>query len=803
MAKSILEFVEVTKIFIRIKWRQKMSTLGNKLKTVGQSHLRIDGMEKVMGAAKFTHDYTAPGLLYARIATSPYAHAVIKSIDYAKALELPSTKAVITGEHFPFLTGSLLKDRPILAVNKVRYHGEPIAIVVATSECEAEQALEAIQIEYEPLPVINTVYDALKDDAVLVHENLGSYEVVKPAKPEPNTNVAHRSKIRKGNMEKGWDESDVVIEGTFSYPKSDHAALEIRAVRAKTSPDGGVTIYSSTQAPFVVQKLISRYFNVDAGKVVVHTPYVGGSFGGRATVWHEFLAYIAAKAVDGKEVKLVLTREEDMISAPCHIGLEAKVKLGCTKDGLIKAAEFTYLFDGGAYTDQGLAMSKAAAADCSGPYNIENIWCDSLCVYTNRPWSTSFRGFGHSELTFAVERAMDLLAKKLNMDPFELRLKNAIKTGHLTPSQTVLTEHNIGDLSKCIIRLKELIHWEEGQVTPISPTKVRAKGIGCLWKTPTSPPNATSGAIVTFNHDGSMTLNIGAVELGQGTKTVLAQILAERMKMDVNKVHVTMEVNTMVSPEHWKTVASTATFMVGNAVLEAADDAIQQIKEIAAAVLRTTPKQLEVGNGKVFLKYKPSIYIDIYDITMGFKYREGNAIGGQVIGRGTYIMHHLLPLDPNTGKGVPSPTWTVGAQAVEAEFDTVEFTYKIVKAVAVMDAGRIINPKMASGVTMGGMSMGLATASREGFAFDENGIVQNPNFRSYKLMRFNDAPEYIVEFVETPQIDGPFGARALGEHGLLGIPGALANCLSAAAGVELNQLPLTPERIWRAKHDFI
>lgn len=769
------------------------------LTTVGKSHQRTDTLDKTTGAAQYTADYTAPGLMYARLITSPHAHANIKSIDISAAQQLPGTKAILTGEDFPFLTGSLLKDRPVLAVNKVRYHGEPVAVVVASSDHEAKLAAQAISVEYEPLSVVNSVQEATKVMASLVHENLGSYEVIKPAAPEPKTNIAHRQKIRKGNMKQGWKESDIVIEENFSYPKSDHAAMETRCVRARISPDGQVTIYSASQAPFVIKKLISRYFNVDAGKVIVHTPFVGGSFGGKASVGLEFIAYMAAKAVDGNEVKLTISREQDMLSAPGHIGLEAKVKLGCTKDGIFKAAELTYSFDGGAYADQGLAIARAAAVDCTGPYRIEHVSCDSLCVYTNHPYATSFRGFGHSELMFAIERSIDILAKKLNIDSLELRLRNAIVEGDTTPSQVVLTNSNVGSLSKCLARLKTLINWEEGSRIELDNGKVRAKGIGCLWKAPTSAPNATSGAIATFNHDGSLTLSIGAVEVGQGTKTILGQILAERLKVDISQVHVTTEINTQTNPEHWKTVASTATFMVGNAVLEAAEDIIAQLRQVGSIALRCSPEQLEVGYGKVYLKHNPNIYIETKDIATGFMFPNGNAIGGHIFGHGNFITQHLTHLDPETGKGTPGPSWTVGVQAIEVELDLREYTYKVIKAVTVMDPGKVINPKLAESVTIGGMCMGIGIASQEAFVFDQHGIVQNPNFRGYKLMRIADAPEYSVDFIESPQIDGPYGARGLGEHGVIGIPGALANAISVGAEADFNQLPITSETIWRMK----
>jgi CO/xanthine dehydrogenase Mo-binding subunit len=303
--------------------------------------------------------------------------------------------------------------------------------------------------------------------------------------------------------------------------------------------------------------------------------------------------------------------------------------------------------------------------------------------------------------------------------------------------------------------------------------KVRAKGAACFWKTSSTPPDAMSGAVITFTPDGYANLNIGAVELGQGSKTVLAQILAEKLRIDVNRVNVTLEVNTHDNPEHWKNVASSTTYMVGNAIIAAAEDAIKQIKDISAVVLRCSPEDLEFKDGKVFLKKNPQKYIDVTEVIHGYMYPNGNAIGGQVIGRGSFIMKHLGGMDEDTGKGDPGPLWTVGAQAVEVEFDTKEYTYKILKAASVIDAGKVINPMTAKGVTAGGMSMGLSLASREAFLYDENGVIVNANLRDYTLISSGEEPEFLVEFIETPEIDGPFGARGIGEHGLIGIPAAL------------------------------
>jgi len=766
---------------------------------IGKNVLRKESLDKVTGAAKYTDDYEAAGLLHARMVTSPYAHAKIKSIKYEDSLKASGVRAVLTGEYFPHLIGSTIVDRPPIAIDKVRYNGEPVAVVVADSEVEAERAAQMIKVEYEPLPVVNSPSEAIKKDSPLIHEKLGDYDIIDEVFPEPNTNIANRTKIRKGDIKKGWDESEVTMEASFSFPPSDHAAMETRSVTTRILPDGRVIIYSCSQAPFAIKGLISHFFNIDPGKVIVHVPLVGGAYGGKTAVQLEFIAYLCSKAVGGRQVKFTNTREEDFITSPVHIGLDAKIKLGSTKTGRLTAMEITYLFDGGSYSDRAVIISRAAGVDCTGPYNIENVWCDSLCMYTNHPYAAAFRGFGHPELTFIIERAMDILADKLGMDPLELRLRNAILPGDTSATQTLLNKSNLGNLPKCIQKLIELIHWGEGHEAETVNGKVRAKGVSCFWKNSNTALNAGGGAVLTFNSDGSINLICAAVEIGQGIKTALAQILAEKMKMDVNQVHVTMEVNTTTNPDHWKTAASRTTLLVGRAVLRAADDVINQLCDIAAIVLGSSPGQMDVGGGKVFLKDNPEIGIEINKIAFGYILPNGNSIGAQVIGRGSYALNNITNLNPETGKGNPGPEWTVGAAAVEVELDKKEYTYKIIKAACVVDAGKVINTGAARGQISGGMNLGLSFASREAFLFTDRGIIQNKQLRTYNIMRLGENPEYLVDFVETPNFDGPYGARGIGEYGVIGMPAALANSLSCAVEAPLNQLPLITEFIWKVK----
>ncbi|MFB5195731.1 xanthine dehydrogenase family protein molybdopterin-binding subunit [Neobacillus sp. KR4-4] len=768
------------------------------LEVIGKSVIRKEALDKVSGRAKYTHDYHFHPMLSGKMVISPYGHAKIVEIDTSEAWKINGVRAILAGKEYP-LTGEAIRDRPPIAYDKVRYHGETVALVVADSPTQAKMAADLIKVQYELLPVVNSPSQAFEKGAPLVHEDLSKYKKEDDSHPVPDTNIASHIKIRKGNMEKGWAETNTVVEASYSFSPSDHAAMETRCATAEILPDGNIMITTSSQAPFMVKRLIADYFGEDMGKIIVHTPLVGGAYGGKAAVQLEVLAYLASKAVGGKPVEIFNSREEDILTSPCHIGLDARIKLGADSSGKIRAAEIRFLWDGGAYSDKAVDLTRAGAADCTGPYNIPNVWCDSYCMYTNHPYAAPFRGFSHSELSFAIERTLDLLAQKLKMDPLELRYINVIKPGHTTPTRVRLNKSNVGNLQQCIERVRDLIKWDEGTVKDVNERFVRVKGVSCSWKTSTIDPNAPSGVILTFNRDGSINLLSGVIEIGTGTKTVLAQMLAERLKMSVDKIHVRMEVDTQTTPEHWKTVASRGTFMAGRALLEAADDVIKQLKGIASTVLRAPTEDLVVANSRVFLRDDPSIGIPIKDICYGYQYPNGNSIGGQIIGRGNYILRHLTPLDPETGAGKPGPEWTVAAYGIEIEFDKRDNTYRLLKACTVVDIGKVLNEKAALGQVMGAMSMGLAFAGRETFYFDELGRVLNPQLRTYRPLRYGENPEYLVGFVETPQLDGPYGARGVGEHGLMGMPAALGNALSTAAGVSLHHLPLIPELIWKAK----
>lgn len=759
---------------------------------------RREAWEKVSGRAKYCDDVSTPDQLTARILTSPHAHARVLSVAYERALEMPGVKAVVTGGAYPALEGILLKDRPPLALDRVRYAGEPVALVVAMDEAAAVAALSAIEVSYAPLaPVLNPT-QALASGAPLLHEALPSYvHEVQDIYPQPHTNIASRYQIRKGDAGQVLGACDVTVHQRFSLPPSGHLAMEVRTAHASITPDGEVNIVTSSQSPFTVQEQVAAYFGLPTGKVRVHVPLVGGGFGGKAPVMLEHLAYMASKAVGGRPVRVILTREQDMATAPCRMGFEADIKLGASQDGTIQAAEMTYWLDCGAYTDISPYMSKAAAADCTGPYRIDNLSCDSLCVYSNHTYVTSYRGFVHESYTFCLERALDMLAKQCGVDPFTLRHKNALRPGHMTPTQVEATASNLGDLPACLEGVKTLSGWEEGDRIQINERTVRAKGISCLWKAANPPTNAPSGAFLTFNADGSINMNVGVVEMGNGDQSRLAHMLAVKFRMDIDMIHVNFKIDTRIQPKHWKTVASLSEFLAGHALMRAADDAIAQLTRLGAQALQCAAEDVEMANARIYKKEHPGEYFHFQELVGGYTAPDGASVGDPVLGRGSYMLKGLTALDEQTGQGKTGPSWTVGAQVVEVELDTVDYTYRILNASTVMDIGAVVSPKSTAAMIAGGMAMGISMGSREAYCFDACGRLTTPNLRTYKLLHIGQEPDYRVGLVATSQEDAPFGLRSFSEHGIIGAAAALGNALSTALERPVNALPLVPELLWK------
>ena len=647
---------------------------------------RKDARSKVSGSAKYTDDTRAPGMLTAKLVTSTCAHGLIRRIDTSRAAAVEGVRAILTGADAAMLTGPLLADRPPLAHGKVRYFGEPVALVVAESEAAAAQAALLVDVEYEPLRPVLTPSEALRPGAPLVHETLGAYKkMVDEIYPEPGSNVCDRIRLIKGDAQKELLNCHTVVDAFYTHPPTDHVALETRAAQASIDADGNITITTSTQAPHEVQKEIASLLGVDMGKVRVTAPFVGGAFGGKAGMDLEILAVLASRAAGGRPVRIANTREEDISSSPCGIGAEVYVRLGADNNGKFRALEMRVFVDTGAYADMGPRMARAILADCTGPYNIEHVFCECVTVYTNHTYATSLRGFGHITSTFCVERTVDKLAALLRRDPAALRALNLIRPGDIAPTSIPVTESMLGNPEACLEAVKKLIKWDEWNLKQDGKL-VCAKGLAMIWKTSSSPPDAGSSAVIVFNDDGSVTLQVGCVEIGPAMRTTAAQLCAAALGMDVQNVHVATEVSTAAAPRHWKTVASMTTFLLGRAIIKAAEDAKEQLKRLAALSMRCAPEDLEVGGGKVFRKSDPEQYVEIKSICRGFKFENGNTVGGRVIGRGSATMQNLTTLDRFAGHGRAGPYWTVGAQAVEVQYDTTDHSFRILRAATVLDA---------------------------------------------------------------------------------------------------------------------
>jgi carbon-monoxide dehydrogenase large subunit len=745
---------------------------------VGKSVPRIDVVEKVTGAAVFADDMQfGPGLYYGRLVRSPHAHALIKRIDVSKALEVPGVKAIVTGEDVNARIGLYLIDRPVLAVDRVRVVGEPVAGVVATSVEIAEEAARLVEVEYEELPAVFDPVEAAQPDAPLLHPDLGEYEVANFIFPEPGTNISEHFKLRKGDVEPAWPECAAIVEGTFRVPQIQHVPIEPHVAVALWEPSGQVTLWTCSQSPFAQRDLIAQSLGIPHGNMRVVSPYVGGGFGGKAGVSMEVYAVVLARAVRGHPVKLRMTREEEFIGTTVRQTLVAHTKIGCDGEGNLLAMETEYYFGGGAYNDYGVNIARAAGYSCTGPYDIPNVKGDSYCVYTNRPIGSAMRGFGMPEIHWGIEQIMDQLAERIGMDPAEFRRRNCVRTG-----DTILTGMTMPaiDLGACIDKVTQAIGWGKDEEP--------------------SAPHKQSSAIVRFNEDATVNVEIGAQDLGQGAFTVVAQMAAQVLGVPYEWVRVSVPVDTKYSPYEWQTVASRITWSTGNAVKAAAEDARRQILEIVAQHWDEDIEDLDIKDGQV-ISYKsereqPLENMVVYGLPNenfeGWK-------GGPIVGQGRFMPTYVTNLDFETGQGTRAVVhYTVGAQAVDLEVDTETGQVEVLKIASAYDVGKAINPDLVMAQIEGGAVHGMSSAF-EALRFDEHGQPLNPSLVDYRIATSVDAPREIHgDFVETPLEDGPWGARGVGEHVMVQTAPAIANAINAALGIRFNDLPLSAEKIFLA-----
>ncbi len=767
---------------------------------VGDSVPRVDAYDKVIGAAQFADDIQfGPGLLYARIKRSPHPHALIKRIDVSKALALPGVKAVVTGEDTPGFIGLYLQDRHIFCRERVRYVGDPVAGVSAVSEEVAEKALELIEVEYEVLPGVFDPEFGAGPDAPLLHPELGEYKVANFIFPEPGSNVSNHFRIRKGDVEAAWSECATIIERNYRIPHVQHVPIEPHVAVARVTEKGKVTLWGSSQSPFAQRYLIANALGFSQSDVQVVAPYVGGGFGSKAGVSMESLIVAIALKTRGRPVKLRLTREEEFYTTFVRQGLVAHFKMGCDKEGRLLAMENRFYWDGGAYTEYGVNMTRASGYSSSGPYDVPNVKTDSYCVYTNHPVGGPMRGFGMPEMHAGLEQCIDELAYAMHMDPVQFRKLNCIQTGDTLV--TGMTMHPTG-LSECLVKAADAIRWGRKD-PPSAPNKRRGKGIALMWKAPAMPPNAGSSAKVALNEDGTVTVSVGGQEIGQGSFTVAAQIAAASLGVPYDWVRVTTNIDTDFSPYEWQTVASRLTWSMGNAIAAAGRDARQQIIEMVAKAWSENPDDLDIIDGKV-ISYKSEESISLKNIVIyGINLPNDQGwIGGPVLGRGKFMPTYITGLDAETGQGPRAVVhYTTGAQAVEVEVDMDTGKVEVIRGAAAFDVGKAINPDMVKAQIEGGFVQGVSTALFEGLQLKQ-GVLQNSSFVDYRIATSTDAPREIQAIiVEVPQDDGPWGARGVGEHSMVPTIPAIANAIYDAIGVRVGAPPYSSEKVYLAMQD--
>jgi CO/xanthine dehydrogenase Mo-binding subunit len=762
---------------------------------VGQEVERVDGVEKVTGAAKYTADLKFPRLLHVAVVRSPHAHARVLDVRTGKASRMPGVRAVVSGRDFPLHTGIYLKDQTVFATDRVRFVGDPVAAVAAETPEAAAEAAALVAVDYEPLPPIFDVEDGIAEDAPLVHPDLGSYEVVPWIQPKAGTNVCNHLKIRKGDYASALRGSWKVFENVFRVPQVQHVPMEPHVSVARVDLAGKVEVHTSAQSPFTVRHLLSACFGLSHGDVRVHVPYVGGGFGGKAGINLEPIAVALAMRCPGRWVRLMVDRHEEFFATVVRQALTATLVTGVDRNGKVQAQKMRYLWNCGGYGGYGVNIVRSAGYTCGGAYEFPNVEGDSIGVYTNRPVGSAYRGFGMQEIHWALEQQMDKVAVEIGRDPAEFRLLNCLGAGKATVTGQVLDEH-AGRVDLCIRNVAD----EIGMDPKRERTPYRGKGIACAVKAPAMPNDAASSVVMKFAEDATLEILIAGIDYGQGLMTVVAQFAAEALDIPVETIRVKGCPDTDLSPYDWQTVASRQTWATGNAVLRGAAELKRKLCDTAAEALGVAAEELTLRGGAV-VHEATGRSIPFARLVMGYQFPDGHAIGGPVAAATSYLPEGLLFLDPETSQSAkPVAKWTFGAQAVEISVDPETGQVTVEKVAACYDVGRVVNPGLIRGQTYGGIVQGLGTGTMEELVLDtKTGRALNASLMDYKIPSSEDVPAQMsVAFVETPQKDGPMGARGIGEHTMIPTPAAIANALWDACGIRIFEMPITAEKVWRA-----
>jgi CO/xanthine dehydrogenase Mo-binding subunit len=764
------------------------------MKYIGKSYIRPDAISKVTGKAVFLDDVRLPGMVYASVLRPPMAHALIKSIDTSEAEKFPGVIKVVTGKGCQFHYGDNIRDLQPMAIEKVRYIGEPVAAVVADTLAHAEAAKAAIKVEYEALPTYTDARKAMEKDAILIHDHHEDYWRLPTLKPMAGTNVANVYRLKKGRGEEGFDEAEVVIEHEFNYPHGSCAALEPHGSIVWFKEDKTIEVWSSSICPFIIREDLAHSYEVPVSDVRVHIPDIGGCFGYKSDITVEQTIAWIASFVPGVPVKWVATREEDFTSTLIAHGIRQVMKIGAKKDGTLVAIKNAVYHSGGAYSDTAVNVTMAATHNSTGPYAFEHCDLTGYTVYTNTPAVGAYRGYGHQEAQLGTERMMDLLARKLGMDPFELRRKNYLRPGSLTSVGEMIYESS-GNVEICADKVqKELFSTPKPKEDA---DYFYGRGFAAVMKTPKGAPFSTKGCYMKLNIDGSVSINMGGAEVGQGLRTVIRQVAAEALLIPPEKIRVYTEIDTQFSPYEWQTIGSMFTTQGGRAIIRAAKKLIAQLKATAAQVLRTDEDYLEYDGEFVYLRNDPRQRVAIGDLARGYITSDGITIGELVQAVSDARLPRYSNPDQN-GQGSMGVSYTFGAQAAEIRIEKKTGKIIVDRYISTFDVGQVVNPLQIRGSVLGGATMSIGAALYEEIQYDEQGRILNPHYFKYHLPTFKEVPEQVIDFVETPDPIGPFGARGIGEHSVIGAAPSILNAVYDAIGVDFYEIPVTPEKIKKA-----
>lgn len=760
--------------------------------TVGQPIRMIDSQLRVTGAIEYTLNLELPRMLHARILRSPHAHARISKLDTSRAERLSGVAAVLTrddlsgGEIDPYF-GLLIQDQTPVALDRVRFVGDPVAAVAAVDEDTAAEAVELIDIEYHELPAVFDPEEALKPNAPILHP--GPRRII-PGRPDvaarslAGTNIVHLFKQRKGDIFQGFRESDHIFENTFLSPPANHAALEPHVALAQVH-NGQITVWTCSQNPCVVQRQLAGILKVPMADVRVIVCTLGGGFGGKLNSKLEPIVALLAKKT-GHPVKITARRNEVFLLGVQH---ECKIKLktGVKRDGSLVAVEAYCYYNSGAYGDTtpNLITRGYAAA---GPYRVPHLFMDSYGVYTNTAPSAAFRGYGITQVVWAHESQMDMIADGLGLDPLELRLKNVLQKGDPFSTGEPMPEMHYSELLEAAAKK---IGWKDAPIVIRERNKIRAKGISAIVKGMATP--TTSTANVKLNADGSLNVLTSSVEMGQGLKTALAQIAASEIELPVERVRIS-DPDTSFTPFDLMTAASRATFCMGTAIRRAVAQVKEQLLESAAALLEAAREDLVLNAGRVMVRGVQNKSVSYADVVRWSKMN--NFLGHGIFVSGSGPDGSPVVMDFETGQGYGSAEWHPAVVACEVEVDTDTGKARVIRLHGELYVGKVINPRLCELQVQGAMLFGLGQALFEEVASDTNGAITNPNLSDYMLPAFEDVPSELSVHLLEPH--GVTEVHGIGETALPPVRPAIANAICRAIGARIFDLPITPEKVLRA-----